>query len=73
MIRSPVRPTAIPSARPGATASATWKNRNRYVWRLMLKAFAIVAPAIPPRSEIPPFQISSHSIGLENSETCAIT
>src|ERR671922_1143417 len=73
MIRSPIRPTVIPSARPGTTASAIWKNRNRYVCRLMFTAFAIVAPAIPPRREIPPFQIVNQSSGLANSETWAIT
>jgi hypothetical protein len=35
----------------------------------MFTAFAIVAPTIPPSSEIPPFQICNHSSGLSNSET----
>ena len=73
MIRSPIRPIEMPIARHGAIVSATWKNRNRYSCRLMLIAFAIVAPAIPPRSEIPPSQILNQSSGLANSETCAIT
>ena len=71
MIRSPIRPIAIPSASGAASTSATWKNRNPK--RRMLMAFAIVAPAIPPSSEMPPFQIMSHCTGEENSETCAIT
>jgi hypothetical protein len=43
----------MPSASGAVNASAIWKNRNRY--RRMLTAFAIVAPAIPPSSVIPPF------------------
>src|SRR5215210_485496 len=39
----------------------------------MLTAFAIVAPAIPPSREMPPFQIANQSSGLENSDTWAIT
>jgi hypothetical protein len=35
----------------------------------MLTAFAIVAPAMPLRREIPPFQTSSHSIGDAKSDT----
>ena len=53
MMRSPIRPIAIPRARGAVSASATWKNRRPK--RRMLTAFAIVAPAMPPRSEIPPF------------------
>ena len=52
MMRSPIRPTTIPNARAGTIVSATWKKRRCH--RLMFTAFAIVAPAIPPSSEIPP-------------------
>ena len=55
MIRSPILPTAIPKASGATNASATWKNRRPN--RRILIAFAIVAPAIPPSSEIPPFQM----------------
>ena len=72
MMRSPIRPTAMPSASGAASASATWKKRSPN--RRMLIAFAIVAPAIPPSSEIPPFQIRSASTGLgANSDQCATT
>ncbi len=72
MIRSPIRPTAMPRASGAARASATWKNRNPN--RRMLIAFAIVAPAMPPSSEMPPFQMYSVSIGAgANSDQCAST
>ena len=72
MMRSPIRPIAIPSASGAASASATWKKRSPK--RRMLIAFAIVAPAIPPSSEMPPFQIKNASTGLEeNSDQCAST
>ena len=71
MMRSPIRPIVMPSASAGATASATWKKRSPY--RRMFTAFAIVAPAIPPSSEMPPFQMSSHSSGLANSPEWAST
>jgi len=41
MMRSPIRPIAIPRARGAVRASATWKNRRPN--RRMLTAFAIVA------------------------------
>ena len=72
MMRSPIRPIAMPRANGAASASATWKKRNPN--RRMLIAFAIVAPAIPPSSEIPPFQISNASTGLgANSDQWAST
>src|SRR5262249_6736500 len=71
MIRSPIRPTAMPRASGAVRASATWKNRRPK--RRMLIAFAIVAPVIPPRSEMPPSHTSSHWTGEENSLACAIT
>src|SRR5437870_5448223 len=71
MMRSPIRPIAIPRASGAVSVSATLKKRRPN--RRMLTAFAIVAPAMPPRREIPPFQTSSHSIGEAKSDTWAIT
>ena len=71
MIRSPMRPIAMPSASAGATGSATWKNR--YPWRRTRGTFTITAPAMPPSSEMPPSQIFSMSTNESNSATWAIT
>src|SRR5919197_861309 len=71
MMRSPIRPTAMPIASGAGSASATWKNRRPKRRRVI--AFTSVAPAIPPSSEIPPFQTSNHSTGEAKSPRCAIT
>ena len=67
MIRSPMRPIAMPSASAGATGSATWKNR--YPSRRTRGTFTMTAPAMPPRSEMPPSQILSMPTTESNSET----
>ncbi len=61
MIRSPVRPTATPSAMPGAAASMTFQNDSfSRRMRGMMKA---MAPKKPPSREIPPSQTNRISRG----------
>ena len=58
-----MRPMITPRAMPGAAASITFQNERRQV-RMRGRA-AMIAPKMPPMSEMPPCHTFSASSGEE--------
>ena len=72
MTRSPIRPTTMPMTTTQGTARSMTFQNDRPSDRI-LGTPASTAPAMPPRSEMPPFQTAKISSGLGKSPGWLIT